>query len=154
MTRRRADFDPNFMAALDAAKADLQKLFATVQEFARAVEKNIPLTNFLQGLNSPDPEQRKRFDAAAVAAQDLTLEGVKPYLEVFERAKQRRGRKKGSAISSDMVVLERMRALVKKGVSVPEAARQFAEEAARHGCAKPESTVKRLVSKYRSKYGR
>jgi hypothetical protein len=100
-------------------------------------------SNFVQGLNSPDPEQQKRFYAAAVAAKDLTLEEAQPFLQFAEVAKRIAGRKE----ADDQAALDKMRPLVDSGMSVREASRRVAREVAKAG--EFDGTAKRYERKYR-----
>ena len=102
------------------------------------------LANLMNGLNSPDPDQKARFEAFADAAADHTVASAKPLLAVLEHGKRRAGGKTPEI--NDAEALRRMRVAVGGGKTVRQAALDVADDARRGGTR--ESTAKRLERKY------
>ena len=112
-----------------------------------------PFDNYLRGLKSPDKAQQARFKALESALRGTTPGEMLAALPALERAKKHAGRKKGSEIDDGAVLLKMRTAVIKDGLSIPQAARNFAGEAkVRNSTASLDSTAKRLRGKYHKKY--
>jgi hypothetical protein len=114
----------------------------------RRLFNNEHVLNFFAGLESHDPNQRRGFEALEKQITDVPIHESIPFLQLFERAKKRLGRRAGSGIF-DAHLLRKMKAALalEPALSIPEAARRFADEAS--GGGTPESKAKRLDRKYR-----
>ncbi len=78
------------------------------------------LTNYMAGRKSPDPEQRKRFEALSPFVDHLSTHEGLPILEVLERAKLRKGRPSGIS-KEDRARMGRIKALIRGGRKLSEA---------------------------------
>jgi hypothetical protein len=125
-----------------------------LQEVTQLLEKPLAIlahpdvVNAIKGLETSGKRQRSGFEALAAQIRDVPFKDVMPLLALLPRAKCDPGRRKGSEILSDADVLKRMKADVEGGMSIPRAARKFANEARAGGTE--ESAAKRLERKYRS----
>ena len=88
-----------------------------------------PFDNYLRGLKSPDKAQQARFKALESALRGTTPGEMLAALPALERAKKSAGRKKGSEIDDNAVLLKMHTMVGKDGLSIPQAARKFAGEA-------------------------
>lgn len=110
--------------------------------------------NFKEGLESPDLEQRMRFERFNKATQ-LTSKARPPsevhdLLVALEPAKKAKGRKQGvrPAWRKDASALDEMRLMHSQGLSVPEAAREVARK---EGRAHEDSRAKRFENLFRQR---
>ncbi len=107
--------------------------------------------NLREGLNSPDPVQRERFQKFFEAAniRDRPLQQANDLIAVLEPAKKKRGRKKETPPwRNEATALEAMRLLRHGGLSIPQAAQQVALE---EGLAEEESRAKYFERLYRDR---
>ncbi|GEM_PF-3742767 len=127
----------------------LRPYVALVASLKRRLQQTPGWTNFVQGLNSPDAEQRERFNAAAVAAKDLTLEKAQPFLQFAETAKKPRGQKKGNRRRDDTAAHQEMQRLKGSDPNMSKAkAARIATGDVPLGRAKRESVEKRIARTY------
>ena len=110
-----------------------------------------PFDNYLRGLKSPDKAQQARFKALESALRGATPGEMLAALPALERAKKSAGRKKGSGIDDNPVLLKMHTMVGKDGLKIRQAARKLASKANTQS-PDPESTAKRLERKYRKKY--
>ena len=134
--------------ALERANSKLRELLHLMEKPV-AILTHPDVVNAMQGLlNNPDPRQRSYFEAFAARFENVPFQDIMPILALLQRAKRRRGRRKGSTIRSDADLLRKMKILIGQGMSVSKAALQFADQARIGGTRR--STAKRLERKYLS----
>lgn len=108
--------------------------------------------NLRDGMESPDNEQKKRFQSFFDAAQLKTksFPEAQALIAVLEPAKVKKGRKSVPYPKwrEDIGALDAMRLLHGNGVSIPEAARQIAQE---EGLAHQDGRAKRFENLYRER---
>ena len=96
-----------------------------------------PLNNFMDGLKSPDPDQRARFQRLYEGAElgDKTPRELWHILECLESAKkEKEGRPKAIPPWRNVLhQMDAMRLVVANGSTIPEAARQVAQDEREQG---------------------
>ena len=99
------------------------KRSCTLLEKPVALLTHPDVVNAVQGtFESPDPIQRRRFEAFAAYFEGVPFEDIMPLLAPLERAKRRSGRKAKS--DPDAAVLEKMHALLTSSAPDPYTRRQ------------------------------
>ena len=86
-----------------------------------------PFDNYLRGLKSPDKAQQARFKVLEFALRGTTPGEMIAVLPALERAKKSAGRKKGSGIDDNPVLLKMHTMVRKDGLSIPQAAKKLAD---------------------------
>lgn len=122
-------------------------------ELGDRFEERGPLGNLLDGLRSPDQEQRARFQRLSETERFNERDPVEYWhiLECLEPAKKRTRKGRPSVVPPWRNVVEhldRMRMSVAQGASIPEAARQAAEE---EGKPQAENRAKYFERLYRER---
>lgn len=110
-----------------------------------------PMRNFLDGVRSPDLEQRERFESLYEKAKlaDKSPREFWHILLCLEKAKKPKGRPGVSPPWRNVVgALDAMRFAVAKGASIPQAAR---DAAAREGRAEEESRARYFEKLFRER---
>ncbi|KPP83097.1 MAG: hypothetical protein HLUCCA04_03200 [Oceanicaulis sp. HLUCCA04] len=107
--------------------------------------------NYTAGKNSPDPDQRARFERFGLAAGLATMElhEIVPFIAALEPAKRKQGRRRHLLPwESCRTEMGWIRQSVYSGHSIPKAARLAAEKTRRAGIENRAKTLERL---YRQK---
>ncbi|AXI45791.1 hypothetical protein C1J03_06950 [Sulfitobacter sp. SK012] len=108
--------------------------------------------NLKNGMESPDRSEREQFRKFFEVAQlgPKSPPEIHPLISVLRRVKKRRGRtpKLKPAWLKDTDELDKMRLLHAKGMSIPEAARQVAQD---EGFSQQDSRAKRFENLFRNR---
>lgn len=119
-------------------------------EQRRRIEINFTgFDRVMDGLRSPDAEQRERFEAFFETIKHKHISELRHIFSVLEPVKKPRGRKRGQTYYDDGKLLHEMKSLVRNGSTVAAAARQVAEKAPNIGVI--ESGRKRIERAFRAK---
>jgi len=128
----------------------------SMQRIAQRIETGEiePLRNFMDGLKSPDPVQRTRFERLyeKEGLAEKTPREFWHLLECLEPAKRKREGRPNiippwRGVASEM---DAMRLLIARGASIPEAAREAARREGRQNVS-PDNRSKYLENLYRQK---